>query len=418
MTVLAGSLRAVTVESIAIDDPGSLVALLEPLHPLAFMRGGDGIVGIGEALRLEFTGPSRFTDAAAAWAAIAESATVLDPIAVAGSGLVAFGSFAFADGSPATSVLVIPAVLVGRRDGRCWVTRAAPSAELVAPHYDTLVPGIAPPGTFFSANLTPGTMSPPVFTDAVREVIELIRTGVASKVVIARDLVGDLPAKADLRLPIGRLAAAYPDNFKFAVDGLIGSSPETLVRVSAGTVTARVLAGTSARGADDAADSAAEAEILTSTKDLAEHEFALASVLAALEPHSSDLTANDAPFALALPNLWHLASDVTGTLTDGSGSLDLVAALHPTAAVAGFPTAAALSAIAELELFDRGRYAGPVGWVDARGDGEWAVALRCAQVTGDTVTAYAGAGIVADSDPERELAETALKFLPIAGAFG
>jgi menaquinone-specific isochorismate synthase len=219
-------------------------------------------------------------------------------------------------------------------------------------------------------------------------------------------------------VPLARLNSDYPDTFTFAVDGLIGSSPETLVRVAGSTVTARVLAGTAARGEDAASDAAARQRIDTSTKDRAEHAFALASVMSALEPHAVGVSSSLEPFPLALPNLWHLASDVTGTLTDGSSSLDLIGALHPTAAVAGSPTKIALEIITELEPFDRGRYAGPVGWVSAHGDGEWAVALRCAQVDGTTVTAFAGAGIVGDSDPARELAETTLKFRPIAEAFG
>jgi Isochorismate synthase len=143
------------------------------------------------------------------------------------------------------------------------------------------------------------------------------------------------------------------------------------------------------------------------------------SVLDALRPHSPNLASSESPFALKLPNLWHLATDVAGTLNDGLTSLDLVAALHPTAAVAGTPTPDALRLIAELEPFDRGRYAGPVGWVGADGDGEWAIALRGAQVspTGD-ITAYAGCGIVAESDPQRELAESKMKLRPIVEAFG
>ena len=181
-------------------------------------------------------------------------------------------------------------------------------------------------------------------------------------------------------------------------------------------MSARVLAGSAARGADATADATAASTLSASRKDVEEHSFAIRSVLDALGPLSTALTARP-PYALRLPNLWHLASDVTGTLRGGSSALDLVAALHPTAAVAGSPTAAALDLIAELEPFDRGRYAGPVGWVDAHGDGEWAIALRCAQVDGETVTAYAGAGIVAGSDPARELAETALKLRPIVEAF-
>jgi menaquinone-specific isochorismate synthase len=188
--------------------------------------------------------------------------------------------------------------------------------------------------------------------------------------------------------------------------------------VDRGSVTARVLAGTVGRGGDADSDLAASVALATSTKDLDEHQYAISSVLRALEPHSSTLTTSDQPFTLKLPNLWHLASDVEGRLSDGATSLDLVAALHPTAAVAGSPTDAALDLIARLEPFDRGRYAGPVGWVDGNGDGEWAVALRCAHVSSTgRITAYAGAGIVGESQPAKELAETKMKFRPIVEAF-
>ena len=215
------------------------------------------------------------------------------------------------------------------------------------------------------------------------------------------------------------LALGYPDCWTFAVDGLVGSSPETLVRVHHGTVTARVLAGTSSRGSDAAADQAAAAALTGSAKDQGEHRFAVTSVMDALRPHSADLAASDEPFTLKLPNLWHLATDIAGMLSDGSSSLDLAAALHPTAAVAGTPRREAVHLIRELEPFDRGRYAGPVGWVGGDGDGEWAIALRGAPVVADgDQTPEPGAGIVADSDPDRELAETTMKFRPIVEAFG
>jgi menaquinone-specific isochorismate synthase len=143
------------------------------------------------------------------------------------------------------------------------------------------------------------------------------------------------------------------------------------------------------------------------------------SVLSALQLHSPQLRHSEAPFTLKLPNLWHLATDIEGRLADGSSSLDLMDGLHPTAAVAGTPTREAVALIRELEPFDRGRYAGPVGWVDASGDGEWAVALRCAQIAPDgDITAYAGCGIVSDSNATSELLETKMKFRPIVEAFG
>lgn len=396
------------VETVGVGDPGSLVGLLAPRHPLAFLRNGDGIIGFGEAARLEFTGPTRMTDAAAAWRSLVATATVTDPVARPGSGLVAFGCFAFADDSAATSVLVVPAVVVGRRDGVAWVTRVD----------GAVLPETEPAGTEYRAAMLPGTMTRSTYTAAVERAVEQVEAGRVRKVVLARDLLGHVPADVDLRLAISHLVRSYPDTFTYAIDGLIGSSPETLVRSEDGTVSARVLAGTGARGDDADSDADAARALETSAKDLEEHALALASVLAALEPHADSLTASERPFSLKLANLRHLASDVTGTLVDGSSALDLVAGLHPTAAVAGTPTDAALELIHELEPFDRGRYAGPVGWVDAAGDGEWAIALRCAEVSADgTVHAFAGAGIVAGSDPDRELAETALKFRPIVEAF-
>jgi menaquinone-specific isochorismate synthase len=177
------------------------------------------------------------------------------------------------------------------------------------------------------------------------------------------------------------------------------------------------LAGSAARGLDADSDQDAATALATSAKDQDEHQYAVQNVIASLRAHSADVMASEIPFTLKLPNLWHLASDVEGDLTDGSTSLDLIQSLHPTAAVAGTPTADALRLIDELEPFDRGRYAGPVGWVGADGDGEWAVALRSAQFEPDgRLTAYAGAGIVADSVPERELLETRMKFRPIVEA--
>jgi menaquinone-specific isochorismate synthase len=397
-----------TVETQAIDDIRPLVPLVDPRHPLVFMRRGQGIAGIGEALRLEFSGPSRMKDAAAAWKRIASAATVTDPIAAPGTGLVALGAFAFSDTSAETSVLIVPSILIGRRGGTSWITRV---------NCDDDLPEAQPFGRESAVAFNFGPLDRPGYVRAVEVALRRLRSGELSKVVLARSMVGELPDGADLRVLLRSLATAYPDTWTFAVDGLIGSSPETLVTASKGTVTARVLAGSAPRGLDELADEDAASALATSTKDLDEHQFALRSLLRSLAPHSDNVTASEQPFTLKLPNLWHLASDVEGDLTDGSSSLDLIAALHPTAAVAGTPTDRALALIDELEPFDRGRYAGPVGWVGADGDGEWAIALRSAQVDDDgRIAAYAGAGIVADSVPEKELAETRMKFRPIVDA--
>ncbi len=402
---------ALSVETRAVDhEIASLLPILDPRTPLLFIRRGDGVAGIGEALRLEFRGPDRIRDAADAWRAVAAAAAVTDSVGLSGSGLVAFGAFAFADESEAVSVLIVPEVIVGRRDGVNWVTRVDGSELAVEKR---------PLGDEYRIALHQGGLDGAGYQAAVGEAVRRIRAGELSKVVLARDLVGHLPEQADLRRVLGELALGYPDTWTFAVDGLLGSSPETLVRVSHGTVSARVLAGSIGRGADAEADHAAALALATSTKDLDEHRFAVQSVLASLSGHATGVVASELPFALKLPNIWHLASDVEGTLSDGSSALDLAAALHPTAAVAGAPREAALGVIRDLEPIDRRRFAGPVGWVDAHGGGKWAIALRSAEVARDgRITAYAGAGIVADSDPARELAETRLKFRPIVEAFG
>ncbi|MFO7689165.1 MAG: isochorismate synthase [Cryobacterium sp.] len=407
--------QALTVETTPIADIRQLIPLLDSRDPLLWMRRNQGLAGIGVALRLEFSGPNRIGDAAAAWRGVVARATVTDPLNRTGSGLLAFGSFAFDDSSAQSSVLIVPQIIVGREDGQCWVTRVWPTGQS-AP---TLAVAARPLGEEYRLPLRPGALSPDDFRSAVRGAIGHIAALDVNKVVLARDLVGRLPAESDVRRVLTTLALGYPDCWTYAVDGLVGSSPETLIRADHGAVNARVLAGTISRGTDATADLEAALALATSSKDGDEHEFAVQSVLTSLRPHTSVLATSEIPFTIKLPNLWHLATDVEGTLSDGSTSLDLVAAMHPTAAVAGTPTAAALALIRELEPFDRGRYAGPVGWVGADGDGEWAIALRCAQITPEgEVTAYAGCGIVLDSDPDHELAETRMKFRPIVEAFG
>jgi len=414
----AGGTR-LRVRTVAVDETAPLVPRLDPRHPLLWMRRGEGLIGIGEALRIETSGATRIEDAASAWRAVAAAADVDDRVGLPGSGLVAFGAIAFADESAATSVLVVPEIVLGRRDGRAWVTRIERADAASEPPAPVELPAPAPKRDVPRVRFDPGSVPPEAYTAAVAEAVRRIDAGEFEKVVLARELRGSLQEDAGLRAALAKLADDYPDTWVFAVDGLIGASPETLVRVDHGTVSARVLAGTASRGADAASDRTQAARLAASHKDLAEHALAVESAVLTLAPHTARLDASPEPFTLQLPNLWHLATDLKGTLGDGSSSLELVRAMHPTAAVAGTPRDVALRAIAELEGFDRGRYAGPVGWVDADGDGEWAIALRCAQVEPDgTVRAYAGCGIVHDSVAAEELAETDMKFRPIVEAFG
>jgi menaquinone-specific isochorismate synthase len=417
------------VETREIELVDDLLVYASADEPLAWLRRGDGIVGIGtvggyERGRQDHPGidDGGMPSPADVWRHIAQTAEVDDPVGLPGTGLVAFGTLVFDERSSATSRLIVPQAVVGRHRGRSWITRIRSSSGLAEPVEPT------PYGPHWSATLGPGTMDPASYQAAVRAAVDAIRAGDLDKVVLARDLVGTIPAGADLRRLVRALAHDYPDTWTFAVDGMIGASPETLVTASRGVVTARVLAGTIPRGTDAHDDAAASASLAHSDKDLGEHRFAVQSVLDALGPHTRHLRADPEPFTLKLPNLWHLATDVAGDLADHASSLDLVAALHPTAAVAGTPTAAALDTIRRLEPFDRGRYAGPVGWVDGGGNGEWAIALRCAQIGSAPVrghaeysatipvVAHAGAGIVAASDPESELLETRVKFRPIVDA--
>ncbi|KJL20581.1 Isochorismate synthase DhbC [Microbacterium oxydans] len=413
------------VETREIDPVEDLLAYADPGHPLAWLRRGDGIVAVGATLAEirppAHTGTSRLATLATEWRAMAARAEVSDPLGLPGTGLVAFGAFTFDDESSADSVLAIPAQVIGRHGDRFWRTtiRFADAPGNGAPaHEDELA--IQPYGPHWAGTVGPGAQTPQGYQDSVRRALTRIADGEVSKVVLARDLTGSIPAGSDLRRLVRALSTGYPDTWAFAVDGLIGASPETLVTVHGGTVTARVLAGTIGRGADADADTAASAHLASSVKDLDEHQYAVQSVLASLRAHTRALAASEQPFLLKLPNLFHLATDVEGELASGETALDLVRVLHPTAAVAGTPTPAAIAAIRDLEPFDRGRYAGPVGWVDAAGNGEWAIALRCAQFTERAeeiaVTAYAGAGIVAGSDPESELLETRVKFRPLVDA--
>jgi menaquinone-specific isochorismate synthase len=219
-----------------------------------------------------------------------------------------------------------------------------------------------------------------------------------------------------VRYVLGGLAAANPDCWTYAVEGLVGATPELLVSRDGDRVLSRVLAGTAPRGGDPVADRRLVAGLVASDKDQQEHRLAVESLVEALEPHVTRLAAAAEPGVLELSNVTHLATDVTADLHDGSHVLDLLAALHPTAAVGGTPREAALTAIAELEGMHRGRYSGPTGWVDAAGDGEWGLALRCAQLTGRSARLFAGCGIVAGSDPAAELAETQAKFAAFQAA--
>ncbi len=401
-----------------VPDPGPLLDLLPADAPTAWLRRGEGVVGWGVAASIRTSGPERFSDAAEWWQDVASDAVVRDEVGVPGSGLVCLGSFAFAD-APGDSVLVVPRVVVGRRGDRTWVTLIGEDELSPAPELPSQPEPAAPENVVFTDGQVDGAAWEAVVASAVRR----INDGELEKVVLARDLIATVDAPLDVRWPLRRLGDTYEMCWTFHVDGLFGATPELLVRRERGLVTSRVLAGTIRRTGDDDRDLALAATLARSSKDLEEHEYAVRSVADALAPHCSSMNVPESPFVLHLPNVMHLATDVAGVVpeTDGSTVLDLAAALHPSAAVGGTPTDVAVAMIDEIEGMERGRYAGPVGWMDASGDGEFGIALRSAEydVAPDgsgRVRLFAGCGIVADSDPKAELAEAQAKFVPVRDA--
>lgn len=451
------------------DEAQHLAPLLEhadPASPLAWLRRGDGLVGFGrEVWRQETRGDQRISEAAGGFAAVCDAALIDDEVCIPGTGLVAFGAFTFAADSTATSSLTVPEFVLGRSGAETFLTWCRPETDAerdasvpasapspipaagslpkpAPPANSTLVPapetaaatGDEPPGhprghDTPTSTWRPGSMDHDAHRAAVARALDAIRAGDLEKVVLARDIRTRIAPAADRRAIARAFAERYPDCWTYAVDGLIGASPEMLVRVLDGTVSLRVLAGTVERGSDEASDARAADALRHSAKNLAEHEFAVRSALSSLDTAfgtdpedtrtrpvpldpGAGLTASREPFLLRLPNVWHLASDIRGPLPEGCSLLHLVEALHPTAAVGGTPRDAAMRLIAELEE-DRGRYAGPVGWLSSSGDGEWAIALRGLEVATDgAVVARAGGGIVAASDPHEEWRETEWKLRP------
>ncbi|GAA2162640.1 chorismate-binding protein [Actinomadura napierensis] len=390
------------VRTVPVADPGDLVSRLPHPSALAWIRHGEGIVGWGEAARITLPGgEDRFTAAAALLRELFGAAAIDDPLAVPGSGPVAFGGFAFDPKSP-DSVLIVPRRVLGRRDGRAWLTTIGDDADPLS-----LVHEPQPPTGLTWGD---GAMPAHAWGEAVATAVQRIRGGALGKVVLARDLTVRADAPIDARVLLRRLADRFPGCYTFSCAGLVGATPELLIRRTGGDIESLVLAGTTARGDTPAADHDRAARLSASAKDREEHRYAADMVRDALAPLCADLHVPAEPELLTLPNLHHLASPLRGRLTADRSVLDVVAALHPTPAVCGTPTDTAMDLIRELEGMDRGRYAGPVGWVDARGDGEWGIALRCAQLDGTRARLFAGCGIVADSDPRAELAEAQTKF--------
>ncbi|GLZ30626.1 isochorismate synthase [Lentzea sp. NBRC 105346] len=378
--------------------------LPDPDHALAWVRDGSGLVGWGEAARLEVRGPDRFEQADRWWRDFVAALDVDDELGVPGSGPVAFVSMAFAD-DPGHSVLIVPEVVLGRRNGDTWVTTIAGSTP------DPAIEPLRRPETVRYSN---GQLPVTAYREAVRKAVARMRDGELDKVVLAHDLLAVTDKRLDQRYVLRGLARRYPECWTYAVDGLVGATPELLLRRTGSVVDSRVLAGTTWPH-DGMTDTDLAQSLMSSVKDLEEHDYAVMSLAETLRPFCSTMSV-EGPSVLRLPNVSHLSSDVIGTLSSSASLLRLGEAVHPTAAVGGTPTVDATSLISQLEGMDRGRYAGPVGWIDGNGDGELGIALRCAQIDGSTARLFAGCGVVADSDPDTEVQEAHAKMRPMREA--
>jgi len=347
-----------------------------------------------------------------------------------GSGPVAIGALPFDPHTPGT--LIVPRIVVGRaEDGTRWVTTIATGDDQPSTaEVDAAVgrgldgpTGFARDAGLDAADAGPGSYSITAlrpaaeWCDAVAEATSRLRNGVAGKVVLARaiEVTTDRPLLASALM--AQLRRSYPASHLFSIDGFVGATPELLVARSGDRVRAHPMAGTAPRSGDPSADARLAASLLASSNTRAEHRHTIDMVHDTLLPWCSYLDEEAEPTVVAMANVQHLGTRLDGQLSSPPASvLELVAALHPTPAVGGTPRDVALRLIAELEGLDRRRYAGPVGWVDAAGNGTWAVGIRSAELSGTTARLYAGVGVVADSDPAEELAETRAKLQALLGA--
>jgi menaquinone-specific isochorismate synthase len=384
--------------------PAKVPDALELAGANVFLHEGKLVIGYGVVAELNAKGDARIESLGAKWQELVESAEISDEVSVPGSGLIGLTSITFSPTSQFESVIIVPSRTLVIQDGHCF--------EVAAGQETSSEQGSEPEGDFAE-----GQHDSVGFRSSVEKAISAISAGELEKVVLARDLVLPVDSEIDLASVLAKLHQRYPHCWTYKVGAVFGASPELLIRSQGGEVSARVLAGTAGRGTDPDVDRAIADGLAHSLKNKHEHLYAVQSLVDALEPYCSVIEADEEPFSLALPDLWHLATDVRGKLRDQTSLLDVVKALHPTAAVAGTPRDAAMQLIDELEPFDRGGYAGPVGWLSSDGSGEIAIALRGGVIEQGQIRALAGCGIVSESESEAELSETELKFRAVRWAF-
>jgi salicylate biosynthesis isochorismate synthase/menaquinone-specific isochorismate synthase len=395
-------------------------------------RDGSSLAGLGAAITLEDRGERRFEHVAERWRALAADACGDHPQGPPGSGLVAAGGFAFADegGSAphwwgfAPASLVVPEVALARGGGEVWCTVAAlarpgDDADALLAQVEwrlstlrtTDLP-LLDPHPIERARVA-STLAPEHYEAAVARAVELICDGQMEKIVLAREVEVHAPRNHDLAAVHGVLRSAFGGCFVFAVgrgpSTFIAASPELLIRREGLRASTLALAGSTTRSADPAVDDHLGERMLRSEKERGEHAIVAQRIERQLRPHAVWVAMPEEPAVVKIANIQHLATPIRAQLAQPVDAITLTGLLHPTPAVGGEPAATATAWIPALEGFDRGWFAGPIGWTDANGDGEFCVALRCALVHDRVARCFAGVGVVADSDPAEELAETEVK---------
>ena len=430
------TLVSVTCPVIGGVDPSAVVAASRrPDEPWFCFeqpdRDGAALAALGSVLAIEAGGEDRFRQMAARWRALARDALADDADGPGGAGLVALGGFAFAPnggGSPAWTgfapgSLIVPELSLARRGDAAWITvnvaltpddTAGAASERVVTRLAELrrapLPLLdpVPVGTYGVVSAMP----PAHYEEAVARAVQRIAAGEFQKVVLAREVEVHAPVAHDPAAVFGLLREAFPSSFTYAVGRgdatFIGATPELLIRREGQRASTVALAGSTRRSADPAVDDHLGEQLLRSDKDREENAIVARRIARTLTPFSVWVTAAPEPVVVKVANIQHLAAPIRAQLASPLDAVELVGHLHPTPAVGAEPRAA-IDVIPALEGFDRGWYAGPVGWTDASGDGEFCVALRCALVRGSLGRCYAGCGIVRDSDPAAELAETEVK---------
>lgn len=385
-------------------------------HGVLWTRGRSGFAGRGEALRIDVPRPDAAT-AAEAVHSVLDDVETDDEVRVPGTGAVAIGGLPF--DTRAHGSLVVPELLVARgEDGTRWVTAVSTDGRVpTLPDELDAADGTDDVGDGPSSFVVDGERSVAEWCADVVAARDALRAGVADKVVLARAVrvVADRPLSR--RTIVERLRATFPSCMLFAVDGFVGATPELLVARTGDLVRCHPMAGTAPRSDDPSTDARLAASLLASAKDREEHRLTIDMVHDTLLPWCSYLDEEAEPSIVATANVQHLATTVEGRLSTPPASVvEMMAALHPTPAVGGMPRAAALELIGRHEHLDRGRYGGPVGWVDAAGNGAWAVGIRSAEIDGPTARLFAGVGVLSDSDVAAELAETRAKLQAVLGA--